>query len=269
VHDFRKDRGLVIASALACYTDRTDGSAFYADPLKQIKTTNGKETNMERRGLTHCGCFILLVAALLLAARPINAQLDPGAPELTVCSGSYALCAAATCSFTGQEITDNAGTSYPEVLCKCPVLPGPALANVTGGNMQGDCLAPLDPDTGKTGVWSLFWPNFTDIPQEINGVWHENVPALPHNCPKTISGKPVYFGQCFSYSCKNVRKINRVLVADCYCPAQTISASQLNEFAVEAGQCQESVCIHIPVGAPFIVPGNFCKKESCFGQNGQ
>ncbi len=164
---------------------------------------------MERRELTHCVCFILLVAALLLGARPINAQsvLDPGAPELTLCSGSYALCAAATCTPTGQEIKDNSGQSYPEVLCECPVLPGPALADVTGGNMQGNCTPPVDKYTHKTGVWSLFWPNL-DIPQEIKGVWHENVPALPHNCPKTISGQPVYFGQCFSYSCKNVRKIN-------------------------------------------------------------
>jgi len=221
---------------------------------KQIKTTNGEQTNMERRSLTHGACFILLVAALLLTASPINAQLDPAAPGLTMCSGSYALCAAATCKPTGQYITDNEGQTFPEVLCKCPVFTGVALADVTGGNMQGSCTPPVN------GVWSLFSLNL-NIPQEINGVWREFVPALPHNCPKTISGQPVYFGQCFSYSCKNVRRINGVVVADCYCPAEQSTAPGLTEFAVQAGQCEQSVCTQIPVGAPFIVPGNYCSQK--------
>ena len=220
---------------------------------------------MERRGLTHCFCFILLATALLLAARPINAQLDPAAPELTLCSGSYALCAAATCKLTGQTFP---GTEFPEAVCQCPVLPGPALANVNGGNMQGDCLPPVDPGSKRLGVWSLFWPNF-NIPQKVNGAWRENVRALPHNCPSIIGNEQVLFGQCFSYSCRNVRKINMVLIADCYCPAQQISDPNKDQFAVQAGQCKESVCTQIPVGAPFIVPGNFCNKEGCSGQNGQ
>jgi len=211
---------------------------------------------MERPGLTHCVCFVLMVVALLLVSRPINAQsvLNPASPELTLCSGSYALCAAATCTLTGQTFPN---TSFPEVVCECPVLSGPALADLTGGNMQGSCNPPAD------GVWSLFWPSL-DIPQEINGVWQQNARALPHNCPSTIGGRdsnqPVLFGQCFSYSCKNVRKINGVLVADCYCPAQQIVDPRKHEFAVQAGQCQESVCTQIPVGAPFDVPGNFCRQ---------
>jgi hypothetical protein len=219
---------------------------------KQIKTTNGKETNMERRGFTHCVCFVLMVAALLLAARAINAQsLEPADPGLTLCSGPYALCAAATCTLTGATFPE---TSFPEVVCECPVLPGPALADVTGGNMQGNCDPPAD------GVWSLFWPNLK-IPQEIKGFWRKNVRALPHNCPSTIGQppQPVLFGQCFSYSCKNVRKINGVLVADCYCPAQHIIDPNKDEFAVQAGQCQASICTQIPVGAPFVAPGNFCQ----------
>ncbi len=212
---------------------------------------------MERGGLTHCVCFILLAGALLLGAHPINAQptLDATGSSLTLCKGRYALCAAATCTLTGQTFP---GTDFPEVVCKCPVLPGPALADVNGGNMQGDCLPPVDPETNKIGVWSLFWPNL-DIPQKVNGQWHKNVLAIPHNCPSTISGQPVLFGQCFSYSCKNVRKINGVLIADCYCPAQHIIDKNKDEFAVQAGQCQDSVCTRIPVGAPFTVPGNFCR----------
>ncbi len=214
---------------------------------------------MERNGLARCFCFILLAAALLLAARPVNAQssslLDPADPGLTMCKGPYALCAAATCTKTGQLFP---GTDFPEVVCVCPVLPGPALADVTGGNMQGDCTPPVDPATNKIGVWSLFWPHL-DIPQKVRGRWHENVFALPHNCPSTISGQPVLFGQCFSYSCKNVRKINGVIVADCYCPAQQVIDPNKEEFAVQAGQCQASVCTQIPVGAPFIVPASLCQ----------
>ncbi len=206
---------------------------------------------MERRGLTHYVCFVLMAAALLLVSRPINAQsiLDPAGPELTLCSGSYALCAAATCTRTGTTFP---GTGFPEVVCECPVLPGPALADLTGGNMQGSCDPPVD------GVWSLFWPSLY-IPQEVNGVWRQNVSALPHNCPSEIGYQPVLFGQCFSYSCKNVRKINGVLVADCYCPAEHVTITTKHQFAVQAGLCRESVCTQIPVGAPFVVPGSLCQ----------
>ena len=199
--------------------------------------------------------FALLII-VLLAPRG-EASLDASKPELTLCQGSYALCAAATCKRTGRVFP---GTNFPEVVCKCPVLDGPALADVTGGNMQGTCAPPVDPVTKKTGVWSLFWPQL-NIPQEVKGVWRKNVAALPHNCPSTSGsdGEPVLFGQCFSYSCTNVRKVNGVTIADCFCPAE--SAKNKTQFAVQAGQCQSSVCSQIPVGAPFIVPGNACAKE--------
>jgi hypothetical protein len=215
---------------------------------------------MERCGLTHCICFVLMVAALLLVSRSINAQsLDPANPGLTLCSGPYALCAAATCTLTGKTISGK-----PEVVCVCPVLRGPALAAVNEGNMQGSCDPPVDAVTNETGVWSLFWPKL-DIPQEIKGVWRKNVwrkhvRALPHNCPSTIAGQPVLYGQCLSYSCKNVRKINGVLVADCYCPAESVIDPTRDEFAVQAGQCRDSVCTQIPVGAPFVIQENYCQE---------
>ena len=43
VHDFRKDPGSVIASATACYKDRTGGSAFYADPPHEIGVQSAEE----------------------------------------------------------------------------------------------------------------------------------------------------------------------------------------------------------------------------------
>jgi hypothetical protein len=216
---------------------------------------------MERCGLTHCVRFVLMATALLLAGRPIQGQpsLDPRGPGLTMCPGPYALCAASTCTLTGRMFPK---TDFPEVVCKCPVLPGPALADVKQGNMHGSCLPPVDPDTKAIGVWSLFWPILT-IPQEVNGTWRKNVPANPHNCPSTNSdqpSKPNLFGQCFSYACKNVRKINGILVADCYCPGEHVMDADKREFAVQAGLCRESVCSQIPVGGPFVVPPDL---ESC------
>ena len=222
--------------------------------------SNSRKRRKWPRGMGFAVSFFPIAAALLLAGHPINAQssLDPKKPELTLCQGPFALCAAATCTLTGRTFP---GTSFPEVICKCPVLPGPALADVTGGNMQGACAPPTDPKTGKLGVWSLFSPRL-NIPQEIRGVWRQSVPALPHNCPSTLGAqaKPVLFGQCFSYSCKNVRRINGVLVADCYCPAEQVLDPNKHEFAVQAGLCREAVCTQIPVGAPFAVPGQFCQK---------
>jgi hypothetical protein len=216
---------------------------------------------MTNRSVTRSISFVLMAGTLLLAGRSINAQssMDPAKPGLTICQQPFALCAAATCTLTGRTFP---GTNFPEVMCKCPVLPGPALADVTGGNMTGNCQPPVDPVTQKAGVWSLFRPSL-NIPQEIKGVWRLNVAALPHNCPSVMSqtSKPVLFGQCFSYSCKNVRRINGVMVADCYCPAQHVVDPNKKEFAVQAGQCQSSVCARIPVGAPFIVPGSFCDKK--------
>ncbi len=203
--------------------------------------------------------FVLVVSLLASPLAAADVTLDAAKPELTLCQGSFALCAAATCTLTGRTFP---GTSFPEVLCKCPVLNGPALADVTGGNMQGSCSPPVDPVTKKAGVWSLFWP-MLNIPQEINGVWRKNVAALPHNCPSTQGQppQPVLFGQCFSYACGNVRKINGVLVADCSCPAQHVTDPDKQQFAVQAGQCQSSVCSQIPVGAPFVVPASACEQR--------
>lgn len=203
--------------------------------------------------------FAFALALAVVSAAKGQSMLDASKPELTLCPGQFALCAAATCRQTGRTFP---GTKFPEVVCQCPVLDGPALADVTGGNMQGDCAPPVDPETKKPGVWSLFWPQL-EIPQQVQGAWRKNVPALPHNCPSRQGNppEPVLFAQCFSYSCKNVRTVDGVAIADCYCPAQHVLDSSKQQFAVQAGQCDASVCNQIPVGAPFIVPGQACGKQ--------
>ena len=73
---------------------------------------------------------------------------SPG--ELTMCTGEYALCAASTCKPTGKTITGSNGIAYPEVICKCPILNGAAIADTSAGNMTGSCLA-----TSMSGVYLL------------------------------------------------------------------------------------------------------------------
>lgn len=55
---------------------------------------------------------------------------------LVICSGEFALCAASTCNLTGANITLNSGVVKPEVVCRCPILKGPAIADLSAGNMQ-------------------------------------------------------------------------------------------------------------------------------------
>ena len=55
---------------------------------------------------------------------------------LVICSGEFALCAASTCKLTGANITLNSGVVKPEVVCRCPILKGPAIADLSAGNMQ-------------------------------------------------------------------------------------------------------------------------------------
>lgn len=72
-----------------------------------------------------------------------------------ICDGDFALCAASTCTPTGNTITLNNGHVKQEVACRCPILNGKALAYPNGGigNMKGSC----DPSS-PNNVWSLFSP---------------------------------------------------------------------------------------------------------------
>ena len=71
----------------------------------------------------------------------------PSAPDLMMCNGEYALCAASGSTPTGKMITVK-GKVFQEGMAVCPVLTGRSVAN--GALMNNSCDAP----TGK--VWSLF-----------------------------------------------------------------------------------------------------------------
>src|SRR6476620_6597120 len=66
--------------------------------------------------------------------------------DFEICKGRFALCAASTCQATGKYITVNVtggGTAmFPEYDCTCPILDGPSIADLSGGNMKGSCTPP-------------------------------------------------------------------------------------------------------------------------------
>jgi hypothetical protein len=186
--------------------------------------------------------FVFLVLLFAVALHAQEKKL-----ELAVCNGPFALCAASTCKLTGHNYP---GTIFPEVVCTCPVLPGPSIANL-GGEMKGSC------DRPKNGVWSLY-SLAQRFPQEVNGKWRRDVPAGVHSCPAAKKdGTPNLYGQCFSYPCSNLHKENGIELADCHCPALKVVAPD-RTFATQAGLCHDKACSEIPVGGPFQLPNGGC-----------
>ena len=94
---------------------------------------------------------LCLVLVSLMLASLASSQ------NITICGKGkspykYALCAASTCTPTGNMIATNGGNqSYPEVVCSCPVIEGMAIAAPQNGNMQGSCSYPII--DGQVGVW--------------------------------------------------------------------------------------------------------------------
>jgi hypothetical protein len=179
------------------------------------------------------------------------AQTDSVPHEFRICPGDFALCAASTCTPDGQKIAvNNTSTLFDEAQCTCPILRGPSIADVVGGNMNGSCQPPPN-----NGIWSLYSPR-AHIPQAIND-WKKHGPkaASPgYVCPATVENN-FQFTNCFSFACVRAGKINGVPVATCFCPIQeSLDAQPVplgTPFGTQAGQCHESICSRYPVGAPF------------------
>jgi hypothetical protein len=214
-----------------------------------------------------------LSLALALAAIPSNGQFLPHEQLLQSDDGlldnlygyqycptqgvaQYALCEASICTPTGRMITVNVaggGTAqFPEAQCTCPILTGQAIADVNGGNMQGNCDSP-----GPGQVWSLYSPK-TQLPQQINN-WSTDpadTAVTMQRCPSSsMVGQS--FANCFSFACTidaNPPK-NSVPTATCYCPlGEDLNGKQVapnTAIVTPAGQCMEDVCYQYPVGAPF------------------
>jgi hypothetical protein len=185
---------------------------------------------------------------LLLLAFFVGSVQAQTPPPLTICQGKFALCAASTCTKTGKTITTNNGVTYPEVICKCPVLEGPSIADLTAGVMKGSCSVP-DPETQ---VWSLFAPRLVEgfhYPQEANNfvrVPESATKAQIQSCPGAIAEGST---NCWGMMCKYDKDpTNGTVTASCSCPIGQIAKG--TKFLTEAGQGNSKACLKHPVAAP-------------------
>jgi hypothetical protein len=199
------------------------------------------------------------VAAMLLAFAPPTARAGGAAEsyDFEICDGYFALCAASTCKPTGGQITVRTATggtaTFPEADCTCPVLLGPSIANLAGGNMQGSCEPP-----GPGQIWSTYQPRRA-IPQAITN-WVPTLPeaaAPPLFCPKSppLGNQLV---NCFSFLCDSQTYINNVPVVTCHCPiGESLAGTPVpprTAFLTQAGQGDEAYCAKHPVSGPISLP---------------
>ena len=179
----------------------------------------------------------LLVLLSMLATQAFAA-------ELTICEGKFALCAASTCTKTGRTITTNNGVTYPEVVCKCPVLDGSSIASLTSGVMKGSCAVP-DP---TTQVWSLFAPK-VHYPQEASNFVtspKSATRAKVQTCPGDVAQDST---NCFGMMCTYEKNpTNGTTTAICSCAIGQIAEG--TPFLTEAGQGDPAACEKHPVAAP-------------------
>lgn len=142
----------------------------------------------------------LILAAAVAAA--LSAQAEP---QLKICTGEYALCAASASRPTNRAITVN-GVDFPERVAECPILRGPAIADVNGGNMKGSCAS-----GGPEQVWSLFAVR-EKIPQAPS--W-KYAPA-PYRSGVTTAQNGI--ANMFSFTCYRAKRHGAVHTAYCYGP---------------------------------------------------
>jgi hypothetical protein len=198
------------------------------------------------------------IAVMLLAFAPPAARAQGAAEsyDFQICHGYFALCAASTCKPTGGQITVRTATggtaTFPEADCTCPVILGPSIANLTGGNMNGSCV----PEPGQ--IWSTYQPR-PNIPQEITN-WVPTLPqaaAPPLFCPKTRNlGNQLV--NCFSFACDSQTYINNVPVVTCHCPiGESLAGTPVpahTSFLTQAGQGDPAFCADHPVSGPISLP---------------
>lgn len=184
---------------------------------------------------------ILAVLALMFATTIFTSGVAHAEEPLTICQGQYALCAASTCTPTGKIIKVNNGTEYPEVICKCPILEGGALADPAAGNMKGSCDA-----SGPGHVWSLFAPRVF-YPQEASGFSKKpkDMRAKVQKCDKSLN-QGYNASNCFSFDCE----IGKDGIAICRCPMGQTPAD--TTFLTEAGQGDPAACDQHPVSLPLV-----------------
>ena len=201
---------------------------------------------------------VVILGAVLLAFAPPTASPSRAQEvyDFQICHGYFALCAASICKPTGGQITVRTATggtaTFPEADCTCPVILGPSIANLAGGNMEGSCVPPEDK------MWSTYQPR-PNIPQALTD-WVPTLPeaaAPPLFCPKSaLKGNQLV--NCFSFRCDSQTYMNNVPVVTCHCPiGESLAGTPVpprTAFLTQAGQGDEAYCAKYPVSGPISLP---------------
>jgi hypothetical protein len=199
------------------------------------------------------------LAAVLFIFAPPTARADEENYDFEICGGYFALCAASPCTPNGQQITvrtAKGGTAtFPAADCTCPVVLGPNIANLIGGNMEGSCA----PDPNKPGtLWSTYQPR-PNIPQALTN-WVPTLPdaAAPPQFCRRSSNPGNQLVNCFSFLCDNQHYINNVPVVTCHCPiGESLAGTPIragSPFFTQAGQKDPAFCAMYPVSLPLSIP---------------
>jgi hypothetical protein len=214
---------------------------------------------------------ILLAAAASLFTPGAEAQLSTS--NLTnllygfkICIGTYALCAASTCTPTEGTIDVNTASgpvSFPAATCACPVYKGPAIADPNGGNMQGSCDPP-----GPGQIWSLYNPK-SNIPQAINN-WSRKPAdtAVSFQLCSSSDNDGATYANCFSFACTlDHHRQHGVKTATCTCPlGESLDGGSVDAataIVTPAGQCNSDICSQHPVALGF--PALDSQGDACLG----
>ena len=159
------------------------------------------------------------------------------APDLVICEGRYALCAASPTTPTGKTIVIN-GVTFQEGVSVCPVLTGKSVGDK---NLIKSCKPPK----GENTVWSLFSTEM-NYPQAPS--W-----AVVKAVPRTFvtTEKAGGMSNQWSYPCVvRPKQTNGATLADCLGP---LNESPWGGAVVPVGT---SVVTSAPVGAVYPVGGN-------------
>jgi hypothetical protein len=201
------------------------------------------------------------LCAIALACWSLDGSAMAGSGHhFKFCRGYFALCAASTCTPTGNTVTVNVtggGTAdFPEADCVCPIFYGRAIADLNGGMMSGSCAPP-----STDQLWSIY-SNSKFIPQAING-WAQSGPAAL--APKQVCRARLNLGDesvnCFGFACDSETYINGVPVATCHCAlGESFNGTAVaphTAFWTNAGQRDQDICGDYPAAVPLPVRQRF------------
>jgi hypothetical protein len=196
-----------------------------------------KITNMKKILFTLVTLFTIVV---LISCK--NEKVKPIDKEkvLKLYYGKFAFCGASPATPTGNEIVVE-GKTFKEGCAICPVMEGPAVANVL---LVGDPF--ITPDSTDKTVWSYFW-YYDSVPQAPT--W-QTLPTV--NRTFVITDEPGGgMSNMWCMPCQILpEKVNGVTLAKCLGPINELAFP--TRRAVEAVPGETSVT-QAPIGATYPV----------------